>query len=81
MRHFTIAAATVVVAALISAAPASAERINGGPIKQNGQCWTGHGGASEATWGYWEACAAKASRGGRGGAGAVGPQATTRRRT
>jgi hypothetical protein len=80
MRQFTIAAATLVVAALISAAPASAERINGGPIKQNGLCWSGHGGASEATWGYWESCAAKASRGGRGGAGALGPQVTTRRR-
>ena len=54
MRQFTIAA-TVAIAALVAAVPASAERINGGPIKQNGQCWTGHGG--DATWGYWGACA------------------------
>jgi opacity protein-like surface antigen len=80
MRHFTIAAATVAIAALISAAPASAERINGGPIQQNGKCWFGHGGASEAAWGYWGSCAEKASRGGRrGGGGAV--QATPGRRT
>ncbi len=42
MRQFTIAAATVAIAALISAAPASAERIQGGPIKQNGKCWKDH---------------------------------------
>ena len=51
MRQFTIAAATVAIAALISAAPASAERISGGPIKQNGQCWKSHSGGSEATFG------------------------------
>jgi hypothetical protein len=38
MRQFTIVAATVAIAAMYSAAPASAERINGGPLKQNGQC-------------------------------------------
>jgi hypothetical protein len=42
-------------------APASAERINGGPLKQNGQCWRGHGSASEATWGFWQPCAQPAS--------------------
>jgi hypothetical protein len=31
MRQFTIAAAAVAIAAVFSAAPASAERINGGP--------------------------------------------------
>jgi opacity protein-like surface antigen len=77
MRKFTTVAATLAMGALISAAPASAERINGGPIKQNGQCWNGHGGASEATWGYWGSCAEKASRGGKGG----GAQATAPRRT
>jgi opacity protein-like surface antigen len=60
MRQFTMVAA-VAIAALISAAPASAERINGGPIKQNGQCWRGHASASEATWGYWKPCAEPAS--------------------
>ena len=39
MRQFTIVAATVAIAALISGAPASADHIQGGPIKQNGQCW------------------------------------------
>jgi hypothetical protein len=58
MRQFT----TVAIAALISAAPASAEQINGGPIQQNGKCWHGHGGASDATWGFWESCAEKANR-------------------
>jgi hypothetical protein len=61
MRQFTIAAATVAIAALISAAPASAERISGGPIKQNGQCWVNHGSSNEATWGVWTACPKPAS--------------------
>jgi hypothetical protein len=61
MRQFTIAAATVAIAALISAAPASAERINGGPIKQNGQCWKGQKGSETGTFGYWAACAQPAS--------------------
>jgi hypothetical protein len=34
MRQFTIASATVAIAALVAAAPASAERINGGPINR-----------------------------------------------
>jgi hypothetical protein len=77
MRKFTIATAILAMGVLISAAPASAERINGGAIKQNGQCWNGHGGASEAAWGYWGSCAEKASRGGNGGV----VQLTPRRRT
>jgi hypothetical protein len=79
MRKFTMLAAT---AALLSAAPASAEAIFGGPIQQNGKCWFSekHSSPSEATWGYWGSCAEKASRGGRrGGGGAI--QATTRQRT
>jgi hypothetical protein len=57
---FTVAAATMAIAALISAA--SAERINGGPIQQNGKCWHGYGAASEAAWGFWGSCAEKAGR-------------------
>jgi hypothetical protein len=56
MRHLTIAIAAIAVSALF-AAPVSAERINGGPIKQNGQCWKSHSGGSEGTWGTWGACA------------------------
>jgi hypothetical protein len=79
MRKFTIAVATVAMGALISAAPASAEAIFGGPIQQNGKCWFSakHSSPSEATWGYWGSCAEKASRGGRGG----GAQTTAPRRT
>jgi hypothetical protein len=55
MRQITLAAATVAIVALVAAAPASAERIMGGPIKQNGQCWKSYSG-SEATWGTWTAC-------------------------
>jgi hypothetical protein len=73
MRQFTIVAATVAIAALISAAPASAERINGGPVQQNGQCWRGHGSSSEATWGFWQPCAQPA--------GTPATQRTTRGRT
>ena len=88
MRQFTIAAATVAIAALISAAPASAEAIFGGPLQQNGKCWFAekHSSPSEATWGYWGSCAekaAKSGRRGRGGAGGAGGavQANTRNRT
>ena len=41
MRQLTIAAATVAIAAMISAVPASADYLGGGPRKQNGQCWKG----------------------------------------
>jgi hypothetical protein len=61
MRQFTIAAATVAIAALFAAAPASAERIQGGPMKQNGKCWVHHAAASEATWGVWGDCPKPAS--------------------
>ena len=49
MRQFTIAAATVAIAALISAAPALADHNGGGPIKQNGQCWKASRGSRSAT--------------------------------
>jgi hypothetical protein len=60
MRQFTIAAATVAIAAFISAAPASADWIQGGPIKQNGQCWKNHQG-NEQRFGVWIACPKPAS--------------------
>ena len=66
MRQFTIAAATVAIAALISAAPASAEHNGGGPIKQNGQCWKASRGTDQA-FGHWASCAQVAS--GRGAQG------------
>ena len=58
MRHLTIAFAAVAMTALF-AAPVSAERIQGGPIKQNGQCWKSSK-ASEA-FGHWRACPQPAS--------------------
>jgi hypothetical protein len=61
MRQFTLAAATVAIAALVAAAPASAERLMGGPIKQNGQCWKSNSSGGEATWGTWTACPQAAS--------------------
>jgi hypothetical protein len=65
MRQFTIAAATIAIAALISAAPASAEHNGGGPIQQNGQCWKASKG-SDQMFGHWRACGEKASlRGGQ----------------
>jgi hypothetical protein len=73
MRQFTIAAATVAIAALILAVPASAERINGGPIKQNGQCWKTQKGQETGTWGVWQACPQPAS--------APAVQRNTRRRS
>jgi hypothetical protein len=86
MRQFKIGTVPDVVAALISAAPASAEAIFGGPIQQNGKCWFAekHSSPSEATWGYWGSCAEKAAGrargGGAGGAGGA-VQGTTRPHT
>jgi hypothetical protein len=73
MRQFTIAVATVAIAALISAAPASAEHNGGGPIKQNGQCWKASKG-SDQMFGHWQSCAEKASGRGAQGRG-QGPRA------
>ena len=61
MRQFTIAVATIAIAGLFAAAPASAERISGGPIKQNGQCWKSHAVGADATWGHWTACPSPAA--------------------
>jgi len=66
MRQFTVAAATVAIAALISAAPALAEHNGGGPIQQNGQCWKASKG-SDQMFGHWRACGEKASVRGGGG--------------
>jgi hypothetical protein len=48
-RAGTIGIAAVAMSALF-VAPVSAERLQGGPIKQNGQCWKSHSAGSEATW-------------------------------
>jgi len=65
MHQFTIAAATVAIAALITTAPALADHNGGGPIKQNGQCWKASRG-SDQMFGHWRACGEKASlRGGQ----------------
>jgi hypothetical protein len=76
MRQLTIAAATVAIAALISAAPASADHNGGGPLKQNGQCWKASR-MSDQMFGTWRPCAEVASgRAGRGRAQAPSPTPT-----
>jgi hypothetical protein len=70
MRQFTIAAATVAIAALVAAAPALADRHGGGPLNQNGQCWQGSKGQELGTWGFWASCPKPASA----------PAATAKRR-
>jgi hypothetical protein len=72
MRHLTIAVAAAALTALF-VAPVSAERISGGPIKQNGQCWKSHSVASDMTWGHWTSCPTPAA--------APATAASTRRRT
>ncbi len=72
MRQFTVAAAATVAITLFVAAPASAERIQGGPIKQNGMCWKSHSVGADMTWGTWKECAKPAS--------APAATTTTRRR-
>jgi hypothetical protein len=61
MRQLTIAAATVAIAAMISAAPAAADHLGGGPVKQNGKCWKSPILASDGRYGSWEACPSPAS--------------------
>jgi hypothetical protein len=58
--RITIAAATIAIAALV-AGPASADANLGGPLKQNGQCWSGSRTWDVGTYGYWEACPGAAS--------------------
>jgi hypothetical protein len=55
MRHLTIAIAAASITALV-VAPALAEKLEGGPIKQNGQCWRSHSVGSDMSWGNWQAC-------------------------
>jgi hypothetical protein len=57
--RLTIAAATVAIAALVSA-PALADHVQGGPIKQNGQCWKGSK-TDGGTFGSWGACPTSAN--------------------
>jgi len=49
MRQFTVAAAATLAITLFIAVPASAERISGAPIKQNGQCWKSHSVGADMT--------------------------------
>jgi hypothetical protein len=58
--RLTIAAATVAIAALVSA-PALAEHVQGGPVKQSGQCWKGSKGSDGGSFGSWGACPTSAS--------------------
>jgi hypothetical protein len=67
MRNLTIAAAAVAIAGLISATPASADYLGGGPRKQNGMCWKGSKGSEG--FGFWRACPEKASANARAGRG------------
>jgi len=62
MRHFTIAVASIAIAALAAGASASAQQIGrGSPIKQGGQCWRHHGAGSDHLFGNMEACPQPAS--------------------
>jgi hypothetical protein len=72
MRQLTIAFAAIAMTALF-AAPVSAEKLEGGPIKQNGQCWKKHSVGSDMTWGTWRPCPAPAA--------APATAAATRKRT
>jgi hypothetical protein len=56
----TIAAATFAIAALV-AAPAMADHVLGGPVKQGTQCWKGAKTQDGGTFGSWGACAEPAS--------------------
>jgi hypothetical protein len=72
MRQISIAFAAIAITALF-AAPVSAEKLEGGPLKQHGQCWKKHSVGSDMSWGTWIACPAPAA--------APATAASTRRRT
>ena len=55
MHKFTIVAAAVAVATLVSATPVLADYNPGGPVVQNGQCWKASKG-SDQMFGHWRAC-------------------------
>jgi hypothetical protein len=57
--RLTIAAATLAIAALV-AAPALAEHVMGGSVKQNGQCWKASKNMDGGSFGAWTACPAPA---------------------
>jgi hypothetical protein len=59
--RFTLAAATVAIAALLAAAPASAEHIMGGQVTKNGQCWKASKTMDGGTFGSWNSCPQSAS--------------------
>jgi hypothetical protein len=62
MRHFTIAVASVAIAALAAGATASAEQIGrGAPYKQGSQCWKHHGAGADHLFGSMDACPQPAS--------------------
>jgi hypothetical protein len=62
MRHFTIAVATIAIAALAAGATASAQQVGrGSPIKQGSQCYKHHGSGSDHLFGSMEACPQPAS--------------------
>jgi hypothetical protein len=62
MTKFTVyAAATFALVGL--SVPAIAD-INGGPVKNGGQCWSNsvlQNGSNGSTWGYWGSCPKTAS--------------------
>jgi hypothetical protein len=53
--RLTIAAASIAIAALV-AAPALADHVQGGPVKNAGQCWKGSKMQDGGTFGSWGAC-------------------------
>jgi uncharacterized membrane protein len=65
MRKFTVStAAATILAALLAAAPAQADNLNGQPPQKGNQCYkfsTSGGGARDSRWGYWDACPQSAS--------------------
>ena len=73
-----LSAATVAIAALVSAVPALADHNGGGPLKQNGQCWKASR-MSDQMFGIWGPCSEKAAgrpSGGRAQTPTATPTAT-----
>jgi len=63
MRKLTLTAAAVfTISTLLALTSAKADDVRGGPLSQNGQCFTySVAQAKDARYGYWGACPQKAS--------------------
>ena len=80
MRKLIVPVATIAIGALFASAPASADMIAGGPLKQHGQCFKySQAMEKDARFGSWGACPQSASTATQANPQAAQGQAARRR--